>query len=151
LYYKLLNFAYIFITMKKSIFTVIFLLNVGLFANKLKAQQSNLIADQNPRYLESQTKYMAMADTLTASQGTTIQNTYKAYDWYQDKLERRQQRREWRHQEIMSGAYSYPSWRSYGGYSYPFGGFGYGNGWGNSWGRGGYWGPRASVGLGFGW
>lgn len=142
--------------MKNKIIITTLLLLGGFFANVAKAQQGKLLPDQNPRFMESQAKYTAMADTITALQGTTAQNTYKAFDWYQDKLERRQQRREWRHQEIMSGAYSYPSWGLgvYSGYSYPFNNWGYGfnNGWGgNRWGRGGWWGPRASVGFGFGW
>jgi hypothetical protein len=143
---------YNFITMKKSIIILTLLLTGGLYAENAKAQQTALVADQNPRYMESQVKYAAMADTLTALQGTTIQNTYKAYDWYQDKLERRKQNREWRHQEIMNGSYyDYyrPSIGLFGGYSYPFGNYGYS--YGNRWGRGGNWGSRASVGIGFGW
>jgi hypothetical protein len=135
--------------MKKSLIITTLILIGGLCNSIVKAQQAFLAADQNPRYMESQAKYTAMADTLNALHGTTIQNTYKAYDWYQDKLDRRKQNREWRHQEIMNGAYSYsPSWGIFGGYSsYPFGNYGYG--YGNRWGRGGFWGPRASVGIGW--
>ncbi|MES2808737.1 MAG: hypothetical protein V4619_08945 [Bacteroidota bacterium] len=135
--------------MKSKIIIIALLLTAGLYNGDVSAQQSRLLPDQNPRYMESQAKYAAMADTLTSLQGTTVQNTYKAFDWYQDKLERRQQRREWRHQEIMSGAYSYPSWSLYGGYSYPYSNWGYG--WGNQWSHNGFWGPRASIGFGYNW
>ncbi|MFD2865290.1 hypothetical protein [Mucilaginibacter antarcticus] len=136
--------------MKSKIIIIALLLIEGLCSVRVNAQ-SGLLADQNPRYMESQAKYTAMADTLTALQGTTVQKTYKAFDWYQDKLERRQQRREWRHQEVMSGAYSYPSWGLYSGYSSPYGNFGYGYGLGSQWGRNGFWGPRASIGFGYNW
>ncbi|GAA4310376.1 hypothetical protein GCM10023149_05020 [Mucilaginibacter gynuensis] len=119
----------------------------GLYSGIAKAQTA-LVADQNPRYLVSQVKYTRMADTLNSLHGTTVQNTYKAYDWYEAKLERRQQNREWRHQERMNGYYDYsPSWGLYGGSYYsPFSSWGYGSGWG----RGG-WGGRTSIGVGFGW
>jgi hypothetical protein len=128
----------------KKIIIIILLITGSLYAKRVKAQQLALVADQNPRYMESQAKYSAMADTLTALQGTTFQNTYKAFDWYESKLERRKQNREWRHQEIMNGSYYSPSISLFGGYSYPFGNYGYGY-YGNSWGS------RASVGIGFGW
>jgi hypothetical protein len=75
----------------------------GLYSGVASAQQTALLADQNPRYRESQAKYARGADSLTSLQGTTIQDTYKAYDWYEAKLERRRQNREWRHQERMNG------------------------------------------------
>lgn len=67
----------------------------GLYSGVASAQQTALLADQNPRYRESQAKYARGADSLTSLQGTTIQDTYKAYNWYEAKLERRRQNREW--------------------------------------------------------
>lgn len=104
------------------------------------AQKTDLLKDQNPRYQESRAKYMNLADSLTRDQGTTVQNTYKAYDWYEAREERRKLRRERNFQlNLNSGyyynsPYFYPS-ISYG--NYGFGGrFGYGgygsHGWGYS-------------------
>ncbi|UOE51241.1 hypothetical protein MTO98_09140 [Mucilaginibacter sp. SMC90] len=138
--------------MKKNIFIMALMLLGGLFSGTVKAQQTaTLVADQNPRYAESMAKYLRSADTLNSLHGTTIQNTYKAYDWYEAKLERRRQNREWRHQERMNGYYDYsPSWGLYGGYSYsPFLNYGWGNRWGGYY--GGRWGGRTSIGVGFGW
>jgi len=104
------------------------------------AQKNDLLTDQNPRYQESRAKYIEQADSLNRNQGTTVQNTYKAYDWYEAREERRKLRRERNFQlNLNSGyyygsPYFYPS-ISYG--NYGFGGrFGYGGyigyGWGNS-------------------
>lgn len=120
----------------------------ALQANRASAQERVLAADQNPRFAESREKYTRLADSLTTTQGTTIQDTYKAYDWYQARQERRQQNREWAHQERMNGYFDYsPAWGIYGGSYYsPF----YNNyGYGNRWGRG--WGSRSHIGIGFGW
>lgn len=61
--------------------------------------------NQNPRYKESQDKYSKMIDSLVKWHGVTLQQTYKAYDWYEARQARRQQRREWRHQQIMTHGY----------------------------------------------
>jgi hypothetical protein len=50
--------------------------------------------DQNPQYAVSREKYMKMADSITRWHATTLQNTYKAYDWYEAKMERRDARRQ---------------------------------------------------------
>ncbi len=119
----------------------------GIYSSKVSAQQITLLADQNPRFRESQIKYAQGADSLNSLHGTTIQDTYKAYDWYEAKLARRQQNREWRHQERMNGYYDYtPSWGLYDNYYTPSLSFGFGR----SWGRGG-WGGRSSISVGFGW
>lgn len=75
------------------------------FATVAKAQDAGLAPDQNPRYKESQQRYMNTADSLTTTLSTTVQQTYKAYDWYEARMERRQQRREWRHQENLYNGY----------------------------------------------
>jgi len=138
--------------MKRNLFIIAALVAGCFYSFNVSAQQSSLVQDQNPRYKESERKYARIADTLNSEHGTTIQNTYKAFDWYEAKQERRQQNREWRHEERLNGGYyDYtPSWSLYGGYSYPFnsyrgyGGYGFGNHWGG--GR-----SRFGVGVGFGW
>lgn len=69
------------------------------------SQQANLVPDQNPAYETSRAKYMNIADSLTSTQGTTVQNTYKAYDWYQAREERRKLRAERSYQN----SWLYPS------------------------------------------
>lgn len=150
--------------MQRKIIIMAGLLFGSLYSGIVKAQQAGLLPDQNPRYMESQVKYARVADTLNSLHGTTVQNTYKAYDWYEARQERRLQNREWRHQERMNGYYDYsPGWGLYGyGSYYPSVSLGYswGRGYGNRWGGyggnwgGGYrggWGGRTSIGVGFGW
>jgi hypothetical protein len=82
--------------MKKN-YTLLLLLAVG-FTTNILAQTNNVVADQNPNYMVSQAKYMQMADSINQLHGTTLQNTYKAYDWYQAKQERRNDRITFRRQ-----------------------------------------------------
>lgn len=133
--------------MKRNLIILAGLLVGCFYASGASAQQTQLVQDQNPRYRESERKYARVADTLNDLHGTTIQNTYKAYDWYEARQERRQQNREWRHQERLNGSYydDYftPSFGLYNNYSYPFG---YGN-----YGFGARIGGRGRFGVGFGW
>jgi hypothetical protein len=113
---------------------------VLVFNLKARAQQASLVADQNPRYEISRAKYMNTADSLTSTQGTTVQETYEAYDWYEARAERRKLRREQNYQN----SWLYPSMNYYPAYNY------------NSWGYGlGYqnWGRRSwrHSNLWFGW
>ena len=91
--------------MKHNLITTSLFLVLSLLSLKGMAQQGALAPDQNPRYHESANKYRLVADSLNKTQGTTVQNTYKAYDWYTARQERRQQNREWRHQGRMNGGY----------------------------------------------
>lgn len=61
-----------------------------LFGLNLVAQQD---PDQNPNYMESQSKYMEEAKSLNATQGTTVQDTYEAFDWTEYKAAKKQDRR----------------------------------------------------------
>ena len=93
---------------KEVLLLVLFIASISLFA-----QTNEPIADQNPRYKESLQRYSKLADSLTQNLGTTVQQTYKAYDWYEAKLERRQQRREQRQRVYRYNhwdGYYYPSW-----------------------------------------
>ncbi|WP_207535664.1 hypothetical protein [Desertivirga arenae] len=110
--------------MKAAVYTLIVF--VALALNSRAQTTSNLVADQNPRYKESLQKYTPIADSLTKTLGTTTQQTYKAYDFYEARLARRSQRREWRHQENMnrpllynnywSDSFYSPYWRNSGSY-----------------------------------
>jgi hypothetical protein len=103
------------------------------------AQKVDPVKDQNPRYQESRAKYIEMADSLNRDQGTTVQQTYKAYDWYEAREERRKLRRERNYQLNLNSGYYYNSpyyYPSIGYGNYGFGGrFGYGGHMGYSWGN----------------
>ncbi|WEK19377.1 MAG: hypothetical protein P0Y49_21620 [Candidatus Pedobacter colombiensis] len=102
------------------------------------AQKVDPIKDQNPRYQESRAKYLKLTDSLNRDQGSTVQDTYKAYDWYEAREERRKLRRERNFQLNLNGGYYYGS-----PYFYPS--ISYGNyGFGGRFGYGGY------IGYGFG-
>lgn len=49
-------------------------------------------ADQNPNWKNSADKYAAQSDVLIATQSTTPQDTYEAYDWREAKDAAKQQR-----------------------------------------------------------
>ncbi|MFZ1528868.1 MAG: hypothetical protein WAT19_08960 [Ferruginibacter sp.] len=80
--------------MNKTLLFAILLFSVF----NLKAQDAALAPDQNPRYKESLDKYVASKDELQKTNNTTVQDTYKAYDWYQAKMDRRQDRINYRRQ-----------------------------------------------------
>jgi hypothetical protein len=110
--------------MKAAVYT--FIIGFAFALNSQAQTTLDLVADQNPRYKESLQKYAPLADSLTKSLSTTLQQTYKAYDFYEARLARRAQRREWRHQENMNRPYLYnnywsdsfysPYWRNSGFY-----------------------------------
>ena len=100
--------------------SIIIILLVRL--NSVSAQHAKLAADQNPRYMESQLRYQKAADTLIQSHGITLQETYRAYDWFEARLERRRLRSERRDHAIFnrrylrynfSPGYYYPYYRPY--------------------------------------
>ncbi|MES2003722.1 MAG: hypothetical protein V4450_04315 [Bacteroidota bacterium] len=102
------------------------------------AQQTNQLApDQNPNYMISQQKYMNQKDSLLSWENTTIQSTYKAYDWREARDERRSERRLYRRQSAyyQNPFYSSPSinygWNNYGYNSYYNNNYGW-NRWGIS-------------------
>jgi hypothetical protein len=121
--------------MKRTLMTIACcLLGLG-FNLDSSAQQAGLVTDQNPRYENSRAKYMNVADSLTRNQGSTIQQTYKAYDWYEAREERRKLRRETRYNNSFyndsyyGGGNFYPTMR--------FNNWGYGN-FGRSYWRNGF-------------
>ncbi|MBL7760394.1 MAG: hypothetical protein JNK08_06825 [Sediminibacterium sp.] len=88
------------------------------------AQTGVLLPDQNPNYLVSQEKYSKLKDSLLIYSNTTPQQTYQAFDWYQDKLNRRNERRAYRRQSQWnhpSFGYSNYGWNQFGYYDpYPY-------------------------------
>lgn len=52
----------------------------------------NILADQNPQYQISQAHYAAISDSMNALQSLTLQNTYKAYDWFEARQEKKNSR-----------------------------------------------------------
>jgi hypothetical protein len=103
---------------------LILLVAVTLSAS-VKAQQA-LAPDQNPLYLQSQHKYMGVKDSLLTASNTTVQETYKAYDFYEARLERRASRRENRNElrRVRAENSWYPGYSSYGNYG-NYGNYGY--------------------------
>lgn len=123
--------------MKKFSFV---LLLVVLVSSSAYAQ-NDFDRDQNPNAFKSAERYLAKSDSLLQYQGATFQQTYKAYDWYEAKQERRALRRERRHLERMTNPYVNDQW------FYPSIGFNY-------WGGSSHWRWHPYIGLstgGFGW
>lgn len=65
-------------------------------SHMVNAQES--AADQNPNHSISAEKYDQLSNTTETTQGKTIQETYKAYDWREAKTERRQLRSDRRYE-----------------------------------------------------
>ena len=83
------------------------------------AQQTNSLApDQNPNYMVSQLKYMNTKDSLLSNENTTVQETYKAYDWREARDERREERRTYRRQLSYPDNYYVTPSINYGYHSY---------------------------------
>lgn len=77
----------------------LYMMLTGLFlASLVQAQEVN---DQNPRFAESRDRYMGQRDSLLSTQGTTVQDTYKAYDWSQMREDHQYNRRENRNQRRL--------------------------------------------------
>ena len=107
----------------KQLFTCL----LCLFTTVLFAQ---LAPDQNPNYETSRSRYMAAKDSLLVSQSTTVQNTYKAYDWMQLRQERRDTRFENRQQRRLNrsmydGFFGYDNMYPYGSYNFNYNRNGY--------------------------
>lgn len=89
--------------MKSNLLFKPFMLIAILFMAGM-AQAQDLANDQNPRYLESQAKYLQMADSINTLHSTTPQETYKAIDYLADKREARDARRAFRRELRMERA-----------------------------------------------
>lgn len=95
----------------KNLFTLL------LFASFATVANAQLAPDQNPNYKISQDKYMEAKDSLMANMNTTVQSTYKAYDFYQAKVERKQQRISDRRERRMARAMDYNRFNHYNPYN----------------------------------
>ncbi len=82
-----------------------------------------LAPDQNPNYKQSMDKYAATQVSLLSNMNTTVQNTYKAYDWSTAKAERQAERRNFRRERVlfrnMNNGWNNNGWNN--------------NGWNNGW------------------
>lgn len=85
----------------KQLLTSLFLSVTLMGAGSIFAQ----VADQNPNFEESLVKYMRLSQDEPASLGTTVQQTYKALDWYEQREERRALRRSRNHELRMNRSY----------------------------------------------
>jgi hypothetical protein len=64
----------------------------------------DLVQDQNPNYKASLEKYMKLEDSLGQNMNTTVQQTYTAPDWYDQKQQRRADRKNFRRQIRLANA-----------------------------------------------
>ncbi len=82
---------------------------------------ATLLPDQNPNYARSRDKYVGKSDELTAKEGQTIQQTYKAIDDMQAKQDRKalaaQRRQDRRMARIQSRRRTYNYYGNQGGYN----------------------------------
>jgi hypothetical protein len=96
--------------MKRYLLTIICFLITLLGASSLSAQE--LVPDQNPNYDLSRKKYMGLSDSVNQWHGTTVQQTYKAYDWFEARQERKREkiqfRRELRSERVKHRYYYQP-------------------------------------------
>jgi ribosome-associated translation inhibitor RaiA len=121
----------------KPIFTLLFCCTIMLFST---AQQTltepTLVPDQNPNFMISQAKYLAIRDSLLLTMNTTSQQTYKAFDWYEAKMERRNTRFENRMQRRLNNNRWNNNWGWNNGWN---NNWGWNNGWNNNWNNGWGW------------
>ncbi|HEY1113973.1 MAG TPA: hypothetical protein VGE66_10440 [Chitinophagaceae bacterium] len=89
---------------------------LAALAPAAQADAQALLPNQNPNYAVSRDKYMGLADSLTRLHGTTQHDTYAAPDWYEQKLQRRDDRREFRQQLRLERARYHRGYSDYYGY-----------------------------------
>lgn len=136
----------------KRILLAALLLTVAAFT---ATAQTDLAPDQNPNYKISLQKYTQIKDSLQSNMNTTVQQTYKAYDWYEAKMERKQQRREARYERRrLNAMYGYNNFGYYNNWGYNGWNNGYYNNWNNwnnrGWGNNNwnwFWNNRPSIGY----
>lgn len=87
----------------KTIFTFFISAFVSLsIYGQTAVASSTLLPDQNPNFEKSRSKYMADSNNLIASEGQTIQQTYKAIDDVEAKKERKELASQRRHERRMA-------------------------------------------------
>ena len=71
---------------------------------QISRAQASLAPDQNPDFIVSRDKYIKLADSINAWHSTTIQETYKAIDYLEDKREARLERQAFHRQLRLTRA-----------------------------------------------
>ncbi len=106
-------------------------------------------SDQNPNYRRSLEKYQTIKDSLLQNMGETIQDTYKAIDPIQDKIDAREARRAFRRDLRLERAraprvFIDRGWNNWGydPYGFGFNRWNRWNRWGNNWNNNFYGGSR---------
>jgi hypothetical protein len=108
--------------MKKYILTSALSL-LGIFQITSSNAQENIAPDQNPQYAVSRARYMKIADSVNPWHGTTFPETYKAFDWYENKMEKRKERQQFRRElrtERARQSRYYSPYRQRGNYYSPY-------------------------------
>ncbi|MFC4262578.1 hypothetical protein ACFOWM_06800 [Ferruginibacter yonginensis] len=82
------------------------LLAAFTYAAGFDAGAQDLAPDQNPNYKVSMQQYQNNLTALQATNNTTIQNTYKAYDFSTAKAERKAERRANRQERRLFNSYN---------------------------------------------
>ena len=82
------------------------LLVLFIFADAYAASAQELVLDQNPNYKVSMEKYQASQINLQTTMNTTVQETYKAYDFRNAKLERKAERKADRRENRLFNNYN---------------------------------------------
>ncbi len=82
------------------------LLSLIIIAAGFVANAQELASDQNLNYKVSLEKYTTNMVTLQTTNNTTVQDTYKAYDWSTAKAERKAERRNFRRERALFNTYN---------------------------------------------
>ncbi len=115
------------------------LLSFLLVAATAAMYAQEIVPDQNPNYKQSMDKYVAQQQSLQATMNTTVQSTYKAYDWSTAKADRKKENREFRRQRQLYSIYNnydYYDDNDYGyRYNNGYNNYRYNNGYNNNYNR----------------
>ena len=90
------------------------LLSLIVAATWFVAGAQELAPDQNPNYKQSLEKYKAAHDNLQTTMNTTVQSTYKAYDFQTAKASKKAERMNLRRNNRMFNNYSNQYYDPYG-------------------------------------
>jgi DNA polymerase elongation subunit (family B) len=83
---------------------LLYTFGIVAFLSSSAFAQTELVADQNPNYQKSQDKYTRIADSVNKWHSTTVQETYKAIDYLEDKRIAKESRRAFRQQIRLARA-----------------------------------------------
>ncbi len=111
--------------MKKLLFTL------SILAAGFVAISQDLAPDQNPNYKISIDKYASNQLALQTTNNTTIQDTYKAYDWNTAKDERKTNRRNFR-REFRQNNSRNGNWNNNNNWNSGWNNNSWNNGWNNN-------------------